>query len=90
MFLNLTRLNFGKFYELVKHMHSETKSCVKLPGGVTDSYTMRSGIKQGDSLSPILFNPFIDSVVDIFCSLECATVTLDDILLNLYMLTMFY
>ena len=55
MFLNLTRLNIGgKFYELVKHMYSETKSCVKLPGGLTDLYTTRSGIKQGDSLSPIV------------------------------------
>ena len=73
MFLNLTRLNIGgKFYELVKHMYSETKSCGKLPGGLTDLYTT----------SPILFNMFIDSVVDIFCPLECAAVMLDDILLN--------
>ena len=49
---------------------------------MTDLYTTRSGIKQCDSLSPILFNTFIDSVVDILCPLECAAVTLDDILLN--------
>jgi hypothetical protein len=67
MLLKLRRLGVsGKFYELVKHMYKETTSSVKLLNGITNTFITNTGIKQGDSLSPTLFNIFIDDVTNIF------------------------
>ena len=70
-------------------MYSETKSCVKLANGLTEMFITSTGIKQGDILSPILFNTFIDDVTGIFCPAQCAAVSLDDIQMNLYMLMIY-
>ena len=83
MFWKLRKLGIGGlFYNVVKNMYSETKSCVKLANGLTEMFTTSTGIKQGDSLSPILFNTFIDDVTGIFCPVQCAAVSLDDIQMN--------
>ncbi len=67
MLLKLKRLGVsGKFYELVKHMYSETTSSIKLPNGLSDMFQTNTGIKQGDNLSPTLFNIFIDDITDVF------------------------
>ncbi len=65
IFTKLRRLGIGgKYYDLIKNMYSNTVSCVKLPTGLTRGFTTNVGIKQGDNLSPTLFNIFIDDVTD--------------------------
>jgi hypothetical protein len=67
--LLLKLLNYGirgDFYSLIKHMYSNTISCVKLPAGLSDTFRMELGIRQGDCLSPILFNLFINDIGEIF------------------------
>ena len=63
-------------------MYHNTKSCVKLPEGVTDTFSTKVGIKQGDNLSPMLYNIFIDDVSDIFCPVNNSAVSLDTATFN--------
>lgn len=56
----------GKFYHLIKNMYENSISCVKLPSGLTPNFNMELGIKQGDCLSPILFNLFVNDIGSIF------------------------
>jgi hypothetical protein len=65
LFLKLLRMGIGgKFYSIIKHMYMTADSCVKLPNGITKVFKTDIGIKQGDSLSPMLFNLFLDDIVD--------------------------
>jgi hypothetical protein len=50
----------GKFYNLIKHMYSNTKYCCKDEYRLSEPFVATRGVKQGDNLSPTLFNIFID------------------------------
>lgn len=52
----------GNFYKNLKQIYSETKACVKINGLLTDWFSTHSGVLQGDVLSPVLFNSFIDGL----------------------------
>ncbi len=64
LLLKLLRLNInGKLYKIIKHMYSSGSSRVKLPVGITTPFTTTTGIKQGDSLSPMLFNLYLEDLI---------------------------
>ena len=53
-------------------------SCVKLTEEYTEPFITHNGIKQGDSLSPMLFNILIDDVTSVLNKPRCDAPTLSD------------
>ena len=45
-------------------MYSQSESCIKINGDRTDFMSYSIGVKQGEVLSPLLFNLFINDLVD--------------------------
>ncbi len=65
LLLKLLRLGIGgKVYNVIKRMYESCLSRIKLRNGLTELFSTTIGIKQGDSLSPSLFNLFINDIVD--------------------------
>jgi len=52
----------GKMYFAVKSLYLSTEACVKVNNLYTPWFDYTYGVKQGDSLSPTLFNIFIDDL----------------------------
>ncbi len=50
--------------------------CVKLPGGITNSFKLEKGIKQGDTLSPYLFNLYLNNINKNVTRQECGSPSL--------------
>ena len=72
----------GHFYQSIKSILCNTKSCVLLNHSVrTEWFDINCGVRQGDSLSPTLFNIFINDVVDHLKS-NCPSLKIGDVSLN--------
>ena len=53
-----------KIVELLRDMHTETRYAVRAPGlGIGDTFSVETGFKQGDVISPMLFNLYMDCVI---------------------------
>ena len=79
MYKLLSQYNIGgKLYGLIRSMYSNARSCVKLPDGVTQTFKLERGIKQGDTLSPYLFNLYLNDINDIFTGNDCCPPKLGD------------
>ena len=55
-----------KLYNVISDMYDLTKSAVKIDNRISEFFELERGVKQGDSLSPTLFNCFINDLHQIF------------------------
>ncbi|MCG8432281.1 MAG: reverse transcriptase family protein, partial [Candidatus Omnitrophica bacterium] len=63
LFLKMLRNGIrGKFYSVVKDLYQKSESCVKMTQGRSDFFRCMSGVKQGEPLSPALFNLYVNDL----------------------------
>lgn len=66
----------SKFLIMIKSIYQDVKARVKSPCGITDSFDCPYGVRQGCTLSPLLFSLFINDLND-YVSEGCHGITLN-------------
>lgn len=62
----------GLFYKLIKNMYEKTSLVVKNNrNNISDWFNVEQGIRQGDALSPTLFNIFVNEIPDLILRNNC-------------------
>ena len=66
-----------KMTNIIKMMYKNTKSALKEDGMCSDYFEICRGVRQGDSLSPTLFNIYINDIAELFKSQNSCPLTLE-------------
>ena len=61
----------GKFLQVLKAMYTNLQACVKLHNHLTNWFGSYIGVRQGDTLSPTLFNVFVNDLANEIKELDC-------------------
>ena len=54
----------GKVWRIIRNMYSKVQACVQVNDKLSDFFDILVGLKQGCLLSPLLFNIFIDGLIE--------------------------
>ena len=67
LFYQLIKNNIGgHFYDLIQDLYSSTKCAIKLSENRTPFFPYKKGVRQGCTLSPLLFNIYINDLPKLF------------------------
>ena len=69
----------GLVYHLIKDMYTNNKSAVKMNDKHTNYFVNNIGVRQGDGLSPTLFNIFINDIINELLTDECTPANISGI-----------
>ena len=83
LFYKLSKLNINNhFLRIVQNMYSKIKLRVKVHNKLTEEFKSTVGVRQGDNLSPILFNLYINDLPSHLSKLNADPVTIGPSKLN--------
>ena len=64
LFLKLQKLGIGgPFYNIIKDMYKTVTARVRCGQTLSEKFRIQKGVKQGDILSPLLFNIFLNDLI---------------------------
>ena len=72
-----------KMFNIISSMYKDTNARLKFSNGLSETFPSECGVKQGDVLSPTLFNIFIDGIVsDLRSERNCEPVVINGMSIN--------
>lgn len=78
LFLKLIQSGIGgKTYDIINDIYNGNKCCVKIYNRRTDYFSQNKGVRQGCSLSPTLFNIYINELASALEKSSCPGITLE-------------
>ena len=72
----------GNFLKLLNNMYTNTFYSCKKDNQISEAFLANRGVKQGDNLSPTLFNIFIDDFVEYFANENTDAAHIDSMPIN--------
>ena len=78
LFYKLLANRIAKYMvNIIKEMYSNCKSAIKIYGHYSEYFDIDKGVRQGDSLSPTLFNNYINEISELFVQNSSYPLTLE-------------
>ena len=73
----------GKCLNIIRNIYKNIKSCLQVNGNKSPFFTSNIGVRQGENLSPFLFNIYLNDLYDFFRSkningVKCTSHASDD------------